>query len=593
MSSRKLMIADPTLEMADEQPERTSVLFQQIAAADNRAGRVQQIPLGSIRPDPRQPRRQIPSLIRAEWGQGYMESLWEIWLRHYAQENRLSYDQAVGGLLDRLNRVQTDADSVYDAEPIRNKTEGFGGTISKSLHAVVDLAAEIRADGLINPIRIVKEGEGYLIESGERRWLAYNFLWWINGGDETWGKIPAQVAPQFSAWQQARENTARSQLNAIQMARQFALLLMDLYTAEGVSFLPFDDMVAPGGCDRAFYAQVADGAVFRVPRGQGEVLIGALGLKNPAQLRQYRALLDLPDEVWTIADDLDWAENFIREMDRAAHNSMHFARLAQLHASKEGYTVTAVTVSAENEVQEQSEGVIYDAAAEAAFRDIIGDEPPADESWDGIALDAETGEATNAWTGQPLHESQQPVTPTRPSAFERASATVVTTPSSPRISQVNWENEAQAQRPKLLGAAYGKLNGGWFNAKRIGAHPEVLQVLAREGLFDTRPSRFNASDRSMDEYQITNLGRAEVQAMVQSDRQRPAGQVGELPISAPRPPRDAALITRSVASMFDGLQALRMSDLHADEADRREIASAVRRFIDEMERLHERVLNGQ
>lgn len=593
MSSRKLMIADPTLEMADEQPERTSVLFQQIAAADSRAGRVQQIPLGSIRPDPRQPRRQIPSLIRAEWGQGYMESLWEIWLRHYAQENRLSYDQAVGALLDRLNRVQTAADSVYDAEPIRNKTEGFGGTISKSLHAVVDLAAEIRADSLINAIRVVKDGEGYLIESGERRWLAFNFLWWINGGDETWGKIRAEVAPQFSAWQQARENTARSQLNAIQMARQFALLLMDLYTVEGVSFLPFDDMVEPGGCDRAFYAQVADGALYRVPRGQGEVLIGALGLKNPAQLRQYRALLDLPDEVWTIADDLDWAEGYIREMDKAAHNSMHFARLAALKASQEGYTVTAVTVSAENEVQEQSEGAIYDAAAEAAFRDIVGEPHPDDEGWDGIALDPDTGEATDAWTGQPLHQSQQPVTPTRPSAFERASATVVTT-ASPRISQVNWENEAQSQRPKLLGAAYGKLNGGWFNAKRIGAHPEVLQVLAREGLFDTRPSRFNASDRSMDEYQITNLGRAEVQAMVQSDRQRAfAGQVGDLPISAPRPPRDAALITRSVASMFDGLQALRVSDLQADEADRQEIASAVRRFIDEMERLYNRVLDGQ
>lgn len=593
MSSRKLMIADPTLELADDQPERTSVLFQQIAAADSRAGRVQQIPLGSIRPDPRQPRRQIPSLIRAEWGHGYIESLWEIWLRHYAQENRLSYDQAVGGLLDRLNRVQTDADSVYEDEPVRNKTEASGGTSSKGLHAVVDLAAEIRAEGLMHPIRIVKDGEGYLIESGERRWLAYNFLWWINGGDESWGKIPAQVAPQFSAWQQARENTARSQLNAIQMARQFALLLMDLYAAEGHEFGSFDEMVEPGACDRPFYAQVADGTVFRIPRGQGEVLIGALGLKNPAQLRQYRALLDHPDEVWVIADDLDWEEGYIRAMDQASLNPIHFARLAALKAAQEGYTVTAVTVSDENEGREQSEGAIYDAAAEAAFNEIVGEEPPADEGWDGIALDPATGEATDAWTGQLLHESQQPVTPTSRSAFDRAAAIVVTTPASPRISQVNWENEAQSQRPKLLGAAYGKLNSGWFNAKRIGAHPEVLQVLAREGLFDTRPSRFNANDRSMDEYQITDLGRAEVQAMVQSDRQRPAGQVGELPISAPRPPRDAALIPRSVVNMFDGLQALRVSDLQADEAERREIASAFRRFIDEMERQYNRVLNGQ
>lgn len=584
--SKVLVVGDPTLDdVADSRPERNSVLFQQIAAADRNAGRVQQIAIGEIRPDPRQPRRQIPSLVRAEWGHGYIESLWEIWLRHYAQENTLSYDQAVQGLYDRLNGVQTEADAVYQDDAARNKTETIGGTISKGLLAVVDLASQIRADGLINPIRVVKDGNGYLIESGERRWLAYNFIWWMNGGDAAWSKIPAQVAPQFSAWQQARENTARSQLNAIQMARQFALLLMDLYAAEGVSFLPFEDMVEAGGCDRAFYAQISDGQTWRIPRGQGEVMIGALGLKNPQQLRSYRALLNLPDEVWTMADDLDWSESFIRQMDNSAHNSMHFVRLAALYASNEGYTVSIDTVSAGEAVQERSEGAIYDAAAEAAFRDIVGDEPP---QWDGVAVDPDTGEATDGWTGQPLHEVQPPVVPTSRSAFDRASA-VVTTPASPRISQPDWDKQAASQRDSLLGTAFGKFNGGWFNAKRIGAHPEVLQVLARQGLFTTRPSKFNMNDRSMDEYQITDAGRAELRQMVQA----PASRTGELPVSSPRPLRDAALITRSVASMFDGLQALRMSDLQADQADRNEIASAVRRFIDEMERLYNRVIDGQ
>lgn len=554
--AKQLIVGDPTLESVADDVQGGGSLFGQLRAADLRAGqRVQQIAIGEIRPDPRQPRRQIPSLVRAEWGHGYIESLWEIWLRHYAQENTLSYDQAVGGLYDRLNGVQTEADAVYQDDATRNKTETIGGTISKGLLAVVDLASQIRADGLINPIRVVKDGNGYLIESGERRWLAYNFIWWMNGGDAAWSKIPAQVAPQFSAWQQARENTARSQLNAIQMARQFALLLMDLYAAEGHPFAAFDDVVEPGSCDREFYAQVADGAAYRIPRGQGEVLIGALGLKNPQQLRSYRALLNLPDEVWTMADDLHWSESFIRQMDNSAHNSMHFVRLAALYASNEGYTVSIDTVSTGEAEQERSEGVIYDAAAEAAFRDIVGDEPP---QWDGVAVD-EDGVAYEAWTDTPLDQAQPPVVPTSRSAFDRASA-VVTTPASPRISQPDWDKQAASQRDSLLGAAFGKFNGGWFNAKRIGAHPEVLQVLARQGLFTTRPSKFNMNDRSMDEYQITDAGRAELRQMVQA----PASRTGELPVSSPRPTRRVSIIPKPVENMFIGLQAVMTDEVEGD-----------------------------
>jgi len=56
-------------------------------------------------------------------------------------------------------------------------------------------------------------------------------------------------------------------LNAIAKARQFALLLMDLHGAD--HFDPFNAFEH----EQDFYAQVADGTQWRIPRGKGEVLL--------------------------------------------------------------------------------------------------------------------------------------------------------------------------------------------------------------------------------------------------------------------------------------------------------------------------------
>jgi hypothetical protein len=187
------------------------------------------------------------------------------------------------------------------------------------------LAASISRDGLMNPITVAKlPGGGYQIESGERRWLAYHMLFGFHGA--AWQQIPARLVDGVNRWRQAAENNTRADLNAVGKARQFAVLLMELLGAEGQPFAPFtsfDD-------EQQFYAQVADGETFRIPRGRGELMLTAMGLKNPTQLRQYRALLRLPATVWQQADDENWEEKRIRmftQMD----------------------TVTPVTVSAEVE----------------------------------------------------------------------------------------------------------------------------------------------------------------------------------------------------------------------------------------------------
>ena len=87
---------------------------------------------------------------------------------------------------------------------------------------------------------------------------------------------------------------------------------MRIYVDQGINFAPYAEMVQPGACDRAWYAQIADGERFRIPRGTSEVILSVMGLKNPVQLRQYRALLNLPDDIWQAGDDLSLTEGEIR-----------------------------------------------------------------------------------------------------------------------------------------------------------------------------------------------------------------------------------------------------------------------------------------
>jgi ParB-like chromosome segregation protein Spo0J len=176
---------------------------------------------------------------------------------------------------------------------------------------LADLAISIRKTGLTNPITVVRMDRIYRLETGERRWLAYHLLN-IYFPDEDWNRIPAHLVDEISVWRQASENNARADLNAISRARQLAILLMDLLAERGYEFYTFDELIETGGTEREYYAQVADGNEFRVPRGEGERLLNAMGLKNPTQIRQYRQLLRLPDEVWQEADDKNLTEGEIR-----------------------------------------------------------------------------------------------------------------------------------------------------------------------------------------------------------------------------------------------------------------------------------------
>ncbi len=270
-------------------------------------------PILSIWADVKQPRRAIPLSIRMHWDGNPLDvaALLEQWATVAANQAG----------------VTIDLEALLNGEGEGIDTDKFPSVASEFI-ALARLAAGIKADGLINPITVIESDSKLLIESGERRWLAYHLLYMVMG--ETFSKIPAAKGNgNDSVWRQATENTQRRSLNAIGMARQIALLIMAARTVptpnpsplhgEGNGYKEYDELVSAGVCDRRFYAQVADGNIHRIPKGMGERIQAAMGL-GLEQLSQYRRLLHLTDDeqvndaLWTRADVENWPEGWLRDV---------------------------------------------------------------------------------------------------------------------------------------------------------------------------------------------------------------------------------------------------------------------------------------
>ncbi|HLV34821.1 MAG TPA: ParB/RepB/Spo0J family partition protein [Spirillospora sp.] len=295
----------------------------ELAEIDSRRRPAKPVSIFEVYPDRTQPRRAVPSLVRQHWdgNPATTQTLFEGWLYEIEQAGRRDFD-----LLRYIEQAHLpeNIDGNDDEDDSVLLLSGGYTALERSLLEIADLAISIQQIGLTNPITVARDGRIYRLETGERRWLAYHLLN-LYFPDDDWAKIPAYVVDQVNVWRQASENNARADLNAIGKARQLAILLMDLLADEGYEFRTFEEILAAGLSEREYYAQVADGNVYRVPRGAGERLLTAMGLKNPTQIRQYRTLLRLPDHLWQEADDQNWTEFEIRKR----------------------YTVTAVTVSRE------------------------------------------------------------------------------------------------------------------------------------------------------------------------------------------------------------------------------------------------------
>jgi hypothetical protein len=284
----------------------SSGIGEELRKADSTPARVKKIPLEKIIPDPVQARRVMPHFIRRKWIQnpGAVVEVLNEWLTRADTE------------AERLGRPPIDVPALLARDPdnpniyIDDDEAKEMGPVEASFRAMVGLAASIRHHGLANPITVVPHGNTFQLETGERRLLAYNLLHSLpqEVSEATFETIPARVVESKSLWRQAAENGARQNLNAISLARQLALLLMDVYKDKH-TFALANDMP-----DRDWYAQVYDSKQFPVPYGRAAELAAAVGLKSGNQIRQYRALLDLPETVWLLADNFNWTEYKIRQM---------------------------------------------------------------------------------------------------------------------------------------------------------------------------------------------------------------------------------------------------------------------------------------
>ena len=290
----------------------------EIAAADSEFQPIEAVSIHEIHPNTIQPRYSIPHDLTDifELHPNNIVDIFERWIIEVQLEKgQKDYDilnYLLGSATERGEGAESDS---ADSSP----SPQLASTKELALMKLIDLAASIRRDGLSNPISLVQHEDRYEIETGERRWLAYHILYWKFGdGDKrldgtivNWSRIPARVVTSVDVWRQASENNARDNLNAISRSRQLALLLMDLH-----GWHNFRNLDACEN-EQSFYAQVADGSAWRIPRGQGERLLNAMGLSDASQLRQYRALLRLPAELWRKGDDEDLSEGELRKMRTA------------------------------------------------------------------------------------------------------------------------------------------------------------------------------------------------------------------------------------------------------------------------------------
>lgn len=271
-----------------------------------RANAVQQIPLGQIRPDWKQPRRAIPvTVMYHDWKTVNSRRLLGTWITQVCTALGKDTVWMNQNLPKWLRSSQPLPDLLLDKAP----------GVAVDFFELVSLAASIFSHGLTNPITVVQEGDHYVIETGERRFLAYNLLSVHLLSDRKWDSIPALVVQQSDVWRQAAENGSRQPLNAIGMARQIALLVMDMYKGdEGVSFQRFEDLVSPGECDQAYYAQVKKGTTYPIKKGELERVLAVTGLKSSDHVSLYRQLLDIDPELWVKADRENLTEGAIRAL---------------------------------------------------------------------------------------------------------------------------------------------------------------------------------------------------------------------------------------------------------------------------------------
>jgi len=250
--------------------------------------KVEYLPIQLVYPDPAQPRRVLPSSIyQAFYAERYTpaQALKEFirLVQVTARQKGRPFSSVEELLPNPDDEQETDLGKLTPEETL--------------LRDLVTLAMTIRDDGQVNPLTVVDRSQGvtrlYRIETGERRyWATWIMIEFLSGyqGD---GTLPCIIVPhdQASVFRQAKENTARSSLNAIGLARQAALLILAVH-----------DIHPPeGAVSNDFYRQALD-LDLRSKREYTTDIMAAMGGISRVHFSRFKNLLRLSDEALELAD---------------------------------------------------------------------------------------------------------------------------------------------------------------------------------------------------------------------------------------------------------------------------------------------------
>ena len=261
--------------------------------------RVERILLEMVRPDPVQPRRVLPEQIHLAFHSQRLtptQALKE--LVHGVQIAARQRGQPFQNVVELLPNADDEREE--DVETKLSPEEQL-------LRDLVNLAVTIRDDGQVNPLTVVDVSQGvtrlFRIETGERRywatWLLRDFMPHYTGD----GMIPCLIisAERASVFRQAKENTARSGLSAIAMARQAALLLLAVHGYDMPDTAVTND----------FYRQALE-LDLRSKREYTDAILSAMGGIGRMHFSRYKSLLKLSDEALEFADRYNLDEKKLR-----------------------------------------------------------------------------------------------------------------------------------------------------------------------------------------------------------------------------------------------------------------------------------------
>lgn len=453
--------------------EFDEAMYGALNQADSGREVVRAVHLSAIWPDHAQPRRVISASVRRDWN---------------GDPGR------IGPVFNRWSAMATERSGVNMAQLADEIIGGEGETdvevddpIAVQWLDVVRLAASIKADGLQNAITVWEDDDGrYRIETGERRWVASLLLRELKVKPKV-EKIKARVV-EPSVWAQAAENGRRQSLNAIGMARQLALLIMEMWKGEH-EFIPYIEMIVPGESDRPFYAQVSE---LRVRRGYGQRVLDATGLKSAAQVNQYKRLLSIDDDLWTKADEENWTEYAIRT---------HISEVTT--PSDQRDTLTAVKVTDSTQEQYTGRGEAATAHYDAPNPDSKPNEAiPYPDFSGGVPVDPSV---VVGGIGPVTRVDEEPEADMAAlAAVQQASA------SGAQLRSVSRESMERLADQTLMAILHGDVNGVVYDAETLRNAQEVLD--SRKTIA-ARVSRLNDRQREVYEDFVAKYNKRPVERL--------------------------------------------------------------------------------